>query len=373
MDGLETPRWILGVTPDPDRQSLSGTAVALGGHGWDLVAQDWRHIRQPLDLNLQPAPSTAGSPGHHRPLAGSPSPDQIAQVTQAVVQLAHSLLGRLASQRDAAVAVTLHDVGHWHDEPILGRSYHSWCDPFQLAAQTGLNVIDQLPAADLAAGGTGGPVELVGLWALLRQPSTTRGQTVRALIDIAPRQVDIWLLAGHAPRRAPTLAHITLRPDSTNPAEWNVAPVWAPACDTPLALPAPAEAATRPAAPLAQRIIRVLQSELPVRIPVREVLLAPSPDTQAWAELLGSCDDQLEINPLTDYGWADRGALQAAAIALTGALSVDRVAANPSDLLGWGLPRILGQFTPGSGAKWLQLLSHMAVPYQPVVQLRQAV
>lgn len=384
MAQLDLPRWLLGIVPDRTGQRLVGSAVLVTGTGLSLDVLEHRSA----SLTWEDSPLLTS--------AHTTSPDAalIAQTTEGVVQLVQQLLLRLGADREMGLAVALHDVGQWIDDPYLGRSYQSWCDPFQVAAQTGLNVIDQFAVTDLAAGGTGGPAELVAMWILLRERTTMPGQRVRTLLDMASGDIELWFLPGFTSHRPPVLSYLRLTADSATPAygprgivaesqqtatsltctgQW--VPRWGRIAGSPDASGrAMAERSGSAAiAAISHEVVRILRDELPVRLPVREVLLDSQLAQQGWTTALTAADDQLEVNELGELGWPNRDELRAAAIAITGALSIDRVAANPGDLLGTANPRIMGQFTPGTGARWHQLLDFMAAPLAPILQLRKAV
>ena len=95
---------------------------------------------------------------------------------------------------DNVLAVCVEDPGLWQTDFDGSLSYQSLCDPHRLAEQSGLSVIDALPARDLAVGGSGLSLDSLAnwLWFADRDPKvSTRG---RMLV-----QIDEFLRATYLP------------------------------------------------------------------------------------------------------------------------------------------------------------------------------
>ena len=71
-----------------------------------------------------------------------------------------------------------------------------------LAKLTGLTVVDDLPARDLAHGGRGGPCEAVGAWLLLSDRGIMPGRVIRALVDLN-QTTRLFLLPPRQPVQLP--------------------------------------------------------------------------------------------------------------------------------------------------------------------------
>ena len=107
-------------------------------------------------------------------------------MTDVEAALVAEVLADLPGGHGPVLALAVADPGLWHfPQASKGVGCLGLCDAARLAEATGLSVIDDFPARDLAAGGQGGPVTAVAEWLLLRDPVYPRmllslGQSVRA-------------------------------------------------------------------------------------------------------------------------------------------------------------------------------------------------
>ncbi|MEX0586896.1 MAG: anhydro-N-acetylmuramic acid kinase, partial [Pirellulales bacterium] len=80
---------------------------------------------------------------------------------------------------------------------------------------------------------------------------------------------------------------------------------------------------------------------------------------------------QMSFSRLEDTTIPD-DALEPAATALLGLLTIDQVPANVPGVTGTNTPRVLGRITPGSPTKWQRMLREMADHRPALMPLRSA-
>jgi anhydro-N-acetylmuramic acid kinase len=181
----------LSVTSDGGR--LSGVLLRAVGHGAALRAEPvaLQAVRVPSETTGLLASLTADSPAESCAVGRIAAlRAQFAEI-QAVVLADLLSAARLPSAE--LLAVGLHGPGLWSRGRTTG--YLETCDPARLAELSGVNVIDSLPARDVAAGGMGGPITALGEWLLLRDPRRSRclvdlGRTLRLTYLPADRGPD---------------------------------------------------------------------------------------------------------------------------------------------------------------------------------------
>ncbi len=338
---------------------------------------------------------------------------ELADVQSAVL---HRMMAKEPSLREKALCLAVHDPGLWCGETVADRSYLSLCDSARLAELSGLNVLDALPARDLAQGGQGGPLLAGAYWLLLHHvdrpraivhlESTTRitylpasrdaaGVSRVMACDVGPGTRLLGSVATQVsdPGRAVSPGHLAvqgcLRADllaawSANPAVASASEVWHPhgipqkdlAAEIVKAVTCGAVSAADAMCTITHLIVTAIAGRLTHGIPgtpplAEIVFIGPN---RRDGLLLQQCGRQLPgvaFLSEADAGLSP-GGLEPAAVAIMAQLYLEQVPGNPTAVTGVQVPRVLGRLTPGSPQNWLRLVREMA-KHQPVVTLRTAI
>ena len=415
----EARRWTVGLSVAADGRRLSAAAVTAVGRGLELRPQ----IAAALSVAI-PAETVAlweemrGGDGAGSLTACAESVARLrtqwaeieAAATSELLQQARLTPGRV-------LAVGVHDPGLWGSEATTSRSYLGLCDPAALAELTGLNVLDAFPARDLVRGGLGGPLLALPQWVLLR--STSRD---RLLLDLGRTARVAWLPAASGPHASTRLLAFDVGPGmellnllaqrlsggrhAFDPGGrlsvqgHRIAAViehWL--ADASLATPLPCwnphgadarrffhEAMEMAAEAgwsvrdllcsathfIAEAIAQAVRAHLPAEALEGELLLAGG--GQQNGMLLREIACELPNMPMVRLGDVGMGpdALDPAAVALLTLFYLDQVPANPSQVTGSDVCRVLGRLTPGSPQNWQRLVSELSGATPLVRPLRAA-
>ncbi len=265
-----------------------------------------------------------------------------------LLRQARAACGKLGEQ---LVAAAVGDPGFWRLEFDGQRSYLPLSHPETLAEQTGVCVIDALPAKDVAAGGHGRPLTPLASWIALADRTAPVADQTRLLLHVAD---DI----------SATLLPPSDGLDELYPAiqfrRWE----------------AELEGTAAERMQRANEIARDLAQWLNASVGASslEFILAveSNRDMSLWTSSLLQTFPQASCRILEEFGFDPRS-VQAAWVALLGILFIDQLPASLPWLTGAEMPRILGRVTPGSPVAWRQLLREMADHHPPAMRLREAV
>ena len=342
----------------------------------------------------------------------------VARVTDVASRLVQQLISATGARVHEILALGVHGCAAWDAIDSGSRSYQSLCNAAALAEATGLTVIDDFPARDLAQGGLGGPVEAHGLWFLLADRLPVPGRRWRALAqlsetfhitvipplddlarrdslvsyDIGPgRRMFTELLARFAPDRADAidfgrlavqgkLVHevsarwralisddLTWRPHGVN-----VLPFLC-ALDADETLRGRASLHDLLATAthiLAERITAFINHRLLQAQPIGELVLMGQ--CRHNVLLLSELRRQLpvvQIRTIDELGFDDH--ILAASIAALTLLHLWQVPLAPSQ--GADKPRVLGRLTPGNPSNWHRVLRVMNEHAPRTLPLREAI
>ena len=320
---------------------------------------------------------------------------------------------------DDVLAVGLLGPGLWSGSGIGTRSYLELCDPSQIAENCGCNVVGNFAERDLAAGGLGGPINAVPQWLLLGKPEKTRvlldvGRSVRLTLlpggrteehlnsllafDVGPGtalldRLSLRLSEG----RIPSDPGGTLAVQGTKIQElldrWlaepyfhEAPPRWQPcgvcadeALESTVRMAIDAGWSIRDLLCTATHFIArcialAVHNYIPGGVNRIDELLV-SGVGQSNGMLLAEIRFQLEQRPLTrliDLGWS-QGQLEAASTAVLAGMHLDRISASRPAISGAHAPRVVGQLTPGSPARWGRLIQYMHRMAPTHLSLRNAI
>lgn len=338
-------RMMIGLNVAQDWTRVFGSLVVSGGRGKFLTVRHSQDHSVDVPDELAARLQSIGA-------AGDPSLSKTVQARQDLADCQSGLvegLGQLAGKYvDRILGVTVSDPGFWcrdFDGTIL---YQSGCDPDRLAELTGLNVIDALPASDLAALGNGRFLASLPLWFMFADRQM-RGATSSTLV----------LVLDHAP-------HWYMLPGSDGLDDL---------------LPEIVAGSIFEETPKHQ-LSRQLQSlATPVKtaesgLPVGALLVISNGQSQAeLVQFLTRMEQNgLAVEQITpDSELAPCDSIAARTTAMLGMLFTDQLPSNVPSLTGAKALRMLGRLTPGKPFSWRNLLAVMADSHSTPMRLRDAI
>ena len=335
------------------------------------------------------------------------------QFTEVASRLTRQLATQSGDRLSDILAVGVHGCAAWQTMAD-SRSYVGLCNAAALAEATGLTVVDEFPARDLAQGGLGGPVEAHGLWLLLADRLPVPGQRWRALADLGDTfhvsvipplnnlsrretlvsrdvgpglrlltellgrfakedaELDCGRLAVQGrvvPELLETWRNAALSQHAWQPHGMSVVPlIYAldELTDT-VSLPDVLATATHF---MAERIVVFIKHQLSHAHPIGEVVLAGiGRDNGMLLHELRRHLPAVQIRHIDELGFDDH--VFAASIGALTLLHLWQVPLAPSP--GANVPRILGRLTPGNPTSWLQVLRVMNSHARCALPLRDAI
>ncbi|REJ68967.1 MAG: hypothetical protein DWQ31_05965 [Planctomycetota bacterium] len=395
-------RTLLGLHVASDCRRLEAAQVQITGQGSQVEVRIVDQESSPLGETIagrfaRLRDSQFESPGEMALLA--------AELAEVQAKVAGDLLDRSLAGLPPPLAIGVTDPGLWHLRRDHPPCYASLCDAAQLAARTGINVIDAFAAADLAAGGIGGPVGALPLWFLLRDASRPR-----ILLDLGRTVRLTYLPAANAPRAIGSILAFDVGPGTSlldylarrfsdgkiefDPGgrlavqgrkidklieHWLDAPYfreplprWNPVGVHPyeeleesIRMAAETGWSVRDLLCTANHLIvrcieRDIERWIPAHEDVAEILLVGggAQNGLLLAEL-GKCLPGVKLVPASSQGF-DEMSLDAAVAAVLAALFIERRTAGLPNVTGATSPSLLGRWTPGSTAAIEGLLRAMA-------------
>jgi anhydro-N-acetylmuramic acid kinase len=294
----------------------------------------------------------------------------------------------------------------------------SLSDPARVAELTGLTVVDDFPARDLARGGRGGPIDALAQWIILRDATRCRAlvdleRTIRLIylpparwvqaaervtaLDVGPGMDLLDRLAFRLTngkhrfdpggtlavqgRQIPELLQSLLSADCFH----RPAPYWQPqgvsadwfldeSIQSALAAGWSMRDLLCTATHLiAESIARSISQRVPHTPPVAELILTGGGRQNGF--LLREITRRLPQTPCTrlEELSIDPDHLDAASTAVLTLLHLDQVPQTHTLITGAVTPRVLGRLTPGAPKHWRLVLSQIAQHSHARMALRQAV
>ncbi|MBL9122740.1 MAG: anhydro-N-acetylmuramic acid kinase [Planctomycetaceae bacterium] len=417
------PRLAAAATVSVLAGRVAAALVATGaetGSTIDVVAQAAAPLPDDLARLLRELAAENVSPGA-LPLTGP----LLAQMGQRLAELQADVVGELLAaarvSADRLLVLVAHDPGMWSFSGDRASAYAGIVNPFVLAQQTGLNVLDALPARDVAGGGLGGPMTALAEARLLqsRHRSTLlvdMGRTLRATYVPAesltrgraekrPRVLGFQLGPGMRllDALAQKLSGGTQSSDSGGRlavqgqqipdllAHWQRNPAY----DQPLPRWHPAGVACEPFLNdayqlavrsswsvrdllctathlLAHSVADTALRRLPAGYPVDEIVLAGGGVQNGFLmRQLGARLPNLPIVRIAER-ICPAETLEPAALATLGLMTVDNQPATTPEITGVRTATIAGRLTPGLASSWQRLLAEMASARPVGLALRTA-
>jgi anhydro-N-acetylmuramic acid kinase len=352
-------------------------------------------------------------------LDGQARPARMAQLATELSELEAIVVQRLLNQhpgsRTSLLAFGVCDPGVWTIDPMGRSSFMGLCDAARLAETTGVNVIDDFPARDIAQRGHGRPLEALPYWFLLGAELSI----ARLIVETAQRTTLTWLPprepaeAGYAQLSAEDLPGYSLVEKLERAAirrlgvsyrnfdsgddgsidqelleRWladsqrKVRLRFRPEDDEISWMLDQVAPATLSDPQASRKLVRTARSFLVHVIAERaEQFSNNAHDLQELVLRQGAIDLAIPLSaamPQWQCGVFPCAGIQdewlaAATAAMLATLHLDQTPANLPELTGASAPRLLGRLTPGSPGAWRRLLLDMTSTNPSILPLRRAV
>jgi anhydro-N-acetylmuramic acid kinase len=210
MHSIFSPRWFAGISISATCRRIESAVIGIHGHGSGAPVEIRKTISFDIPREITDSFNTLQgivyeSAGHEQ----NRSPERVQSNMTIPAALYHHVVAELASIEEEAItellgearltandvlAVGVNDSGIRNISPN-GLFYLGLCDASSLSQQTGLNIVDNFPANDIAAHGNGGPLLPLPFWIFLKSEERNRvlldlGRTAR--ITFIPQSNDAF-------------------------------------------------------------------------------------------------------------------------------------------------------------------------------------
>jgi 1,6-anhydro-N-acetylmuramate kinase len=411
---MRTRRHLIGFWFDTTRHQLQGTTLTSRGCG------RWSEFHPGISAtwSLEGAISQELFRLKEREQVGRLETETFGfDLAQWVAYKCQELIDRLGPLDDELLAVCFHDDG-WRLLDFDRRPYFTpSVDASRLAELSGLSVISSLRHADVAAGGTGDPLDPLALWFLLADRSSRTAASSRVLLKLdAPaglyylpasdgldaehpligfRSMSLWnVLKGVvAPESDHQVCSVGIQavqgnrlvdldptflewashlrdhstPDSGDEIRFQMESLINPLQENRADF---ARTAVEWLVAETQSMARKQRANHP---PVDEVIVAGEEVEDGF--LLQRLREQLpeaHVRTIHDWGW-DWRTLNATLAGVLGFMHIDQQPASLPWLTQADVPRLHGVLSPGRPSAWRRLLTEMADYRPPPMKLREAV
>ena len=425
-------RLIAGFNTTREFDRIDAVLVVAAGNGKYLRVKHVESESQSLPDALQNA---------LKEVTASPQPS-VADVRQLATDLAlqqASLFEKIkcgaGKYVDRILAIAVNDPGIWWTDFDGSEQYVGLCDPARLSELTGVTVIDDFPARDVAAGGTGQCLDGLPLWFLHADRSHNIAAEHRLVIQLTNQSASYWIPASDGlDAEVPSITSIGPTPSvdflerllslrSANQAmdldqadnlvacppdqlyadgnrnpdlidRWNRIWLESVGSDNELQC-SPREINTSLANVAGESRFQSISQADVIRSAVywlTELILAKvSPASARADQVYFTTETQLTtclINQFIQAAGIDKSRVHATppisistdnypinaiSAAILGLLHIDQMPANVPTLTGATEQRILGRLSMGKPSNWRQLLREMADFHPPAMKLRDAV
>jgi len=411
--GAGSRRAVIGICVAPGLDRATGVLTAVSGRGLECCVEVQATARRDglgdivALFNRLTGDGSVPAGVLHR-LAG--------QMTDVATALVRDLAP--AARFEDVLAVGVHEPGLWHFSADDAPARIGVLDAARLAEATGLTVIDDFPARDLAQGGQGGPVEALAQWVLLAHPRQCRllidlGHTTRMTylppsigkgaadhviaMDVGPGMALLDRLAAQLTegrfsfdpggtlavqgRRIPQLLdRLLAAPEFQEPPpRWHpqgIAPDWfldhsiRAALESGWSIRDLLCTATHL---IAESIARAVTRHIPPFPPLRELVFTGGGQQNGLLlrEIARRLPD-VEGLRVDSLGIRSRD-LSALAAAVLTVMHLDQVPQTRPFITGTDAPRLLGRLTPGTPKQWQSLLRRIHEHSPSMMSLRSAV
>jgi 1,6-anhydro-N-acetylmuramate kinase len=353
-------RLIAGLSIDRSFEQVTGVLFISGGHGKFIRCRHTVETSIPISAVLRKSclrffEGQDNDQGTFHSLLSD-----LASIQAAVVERLKIEAGKFV---DRILAVSVSDPGLWRKDFDGRISYSSFCDATRLAELCGISVIDNFPAADIAAGGNGSPLDALPFWLLAadRNPRVARQErfvlqvneqtTLLRLpvsdgLDSELPEFELWQLQDCSFIRCTSESHF--RPSTST-------------------VPDP-ETILAALDPVIRGAIGQSDNDHHVELICVDAKAPPA----NLASRLTTAYPILSVIDVANLG-CPATSVAAALTAILGLMHIDQLPSNVPWLTGANAQRILGRLTLGRPSNWRQLVRVMA-DYQPAaMKLKDAV
>ncbi|UUO04821.1 anhydro-N-acetylmuramic acid kinase [Blastopirellula sp. J2-11] len=397
---LERRRWFLGASVGLRAETVDGVVIGTRGRGLEaaveIVSEGFVELPKPIAVTLR------------RHLQGEPLPaSDKAELSRQVAELQTVVVERLLHEVDLdarQVAVGLSGPTAWRP---IGETWapETIGVPELVAEATGVTVIDAFAQRNIAAGGTGGPLDALPLWLLFSPPqwSSAGRPTIAISFDetidayfVPPRRVGaeippiFWSPVAPGRLLQDQLEQVQPAPAGKSKFEsvlhdWRKieslyqTPIWRPDLFDlqPFAAAAEGRVDDSQGEALLRRfwqdqVVHAIQADLPTSAAAQRIVLLGEP--LGIEEIADKIRQQTErtVETTMDLGWSPR-IIGPAVAALLAFAFLERFPADVTTLTGAKAARVLGRVTPGSPANWQYCLEQLASAPCGKMPLRNAV
>ncbi|EAQ78849.1 anhydro-N-acetylmuramic acid kinase [Blastopirellula marina] len=397
---LERRRWFLGASVGLRAETVDGVVIATRGRGLEaaveIVSEGFVELPKPIAVTLR------------RHLQGEPLPiGEKVELSRQIAELQTVVVERLLHEVDLdprQVAVGLSGPTAWR------RLGETWAPetigaPELVAEATGVTVIDAFAQRNIAAGGTGGPLDALPLWLLFSPPqwSSAGRPTIAISFDetvdayfVPPRRVGaeippiFWSPVAPGRLLQDQLEQVQSATPGKSQFEavlkaWREidslyqTPIWRPDLFDmePFFQAANGRIDADQGEALLRRfwqdqIAHAIQADLPTSAAVQRIVLLGEPlGVEEIADKIRQRTDMM-VETTLDLGWNPR-IIGPAVAALLAFAFLERFPADVTTLTGAKAARVLGRATPGSPANWQYCLEQLATAPCGKMPLRNAV
>ncbi len=346
---VNSHRLMIGLAVADSWDRIDGSLVVGQGRGKFLRLRHASDLGWPIPDELSARLVQASQ----NPEPSHPSLLQLGQdLADCQAQLVARLSGEAGKYVDRILGVTLTDPGFWSSDFDGTRLYSGAPDPARLAELSGMNVIDDLPQRDIAAGGDGSSLQALPMWFLFADRQTRGATGVSLVIDFSD-VIRCYLLP-------PSDGLDEILPDIC--------------CET-------VAGSADPEVPVSKTIHRMLRDfstrggeSIPFPILSHLVLTGKPDQPLAGKRLLERLAGDFPTATVEEwFAHPDGSPLAGRMAAILGLLYVDQLPQNVPGLTGASGLRILGRLTPGKPFSWRNLLTAMADSQSAPMRLRDAV
>lgn len=284
----------------------------------------------------------------------------LAAIQAAVVERLKIEAGKFV---DRILAVSVSDPGLWRQDFDGRISYSSFCDATRLAEICGVSVIDNFPAADIATGGSGGPLDALPFWLLAADRNARVARQERFVLQVGERTTLL---------RLPVSDGLDAELPDFEMWQWQNHDFVRYTPDSKKLFSASAAKNNRFEISAVEPILHKAISQTVNDTKVELIVASTEDQATSLFSQLSTTFPKVAVVAVSKLGCSPT-AVPAALTAILGLMYIDQLPANVPWLTGANSQRILGRLTLGRPSNWRQLVRVMA-DYQPAaMKLKDAV
>ncbi|PHS11821.1 MAG: hypothetical protein COA78_09030 [Blastopirellula sp.] len=402
---ISKKRYFAGVSIGRDARQVGGVLLSISGEGLDaeieLITQG--HVKLPRPLREDIIELISGSSSSHNLSSTA------AQVSELQAVVVENMLHECGIEATQVTGTGVWGPEIWSLDDDSETSVVTLGSPSLLAESTGITVVDAFSEREVAAGGSGGPIEALPLWLLFQEAfmSNTAKPVLLLSVDqaidaffIPHRRVSGGLPKVHWVPVSPGYAlkdsclelakqgnQTQHRSTAALVDQWHAVPelydlpLWKPTGLSPeLFISGPEDLPDLNSIDetirqfWVKQIIHAWKQQLPQTPKVSEVIVfGPGANDPTLIDELQLEFDDIPVQSIMEArGWSVSTPLAAVA-AMLAFLHVEKIPANLPLLTGAKSARVLGRVSPGSPANWQAFLRQLTEKQNSKLPLRDAI